>query len=181
MENTLFKPRIMKKSTVCSRTPNKSVMACQLQDRRMVIKTDGSDGVLCARHEKSVTVNRLIQGQIGSPPRAGRPFGEKRTGTNTQARAFWGRAAGRSGGLRGAKVTFSGRYPDIHCAPTKQPGTSLFPSAMAAQPGACPETSLPAAPLQTSGSFPMSQFFAAGGQRIGVSASASVLPVNIQD
>lgn len=87
--------------------------------------------------------------QIGSPPRAGRPFGEKRTGTNTQARAFWGRAAGRSGGLRGAKVTFSGRYPDIHCAPTKQPGTSLFPSAMAAQPGACPETSLPAAPLQT--------------------------------
>ena len=30
-----------------------------------------------------------------------------------------------------------------------------------------------------SGSFPMSQFFASGGQRIGVSASASVLPVNI--
>ena len=32
-----------------------------------------------------------------------------------------------------------------------------------------------------SGSFPMSQLFASGGQRIGVSASASVLPVNIQD
>ena len=32
-----------------------------------------------------------------------------------------------------------------------------------------------------SGSFPMSQFFASGGQSIGVSASASVLPVNIQD
>ena len=32
-----------------------------------------------------------------------------------------------------------------------------------------------------SGSFPMSQFFASGGQSIGgVSASASVLPVNIQ-
>ena len=29
-------------------------------------------------------------------------------------------------------------------------------------------------------SFPMSQFFASGGQSIGVSASASVLPVNIQ-
>ena len=29
--------------------------------------------------------------------------------------------------------------------------------------------------------FPMSQFFASGGQRIGVSASASVLPMNIQD
>ena len=33
----------------------------------------------------------------------------------------------------------------------------------------------------TSGSFQMSQFFASGGQSIGASASASVLPVNIQD
>ena len=32
-----------------------------------------------------------------------------------------------------------------------------------------------------SGSFPMSQFFASGGHSIGVSASASVLPMNIQD
>ena len=32
-----------------------------------------------------------------------------------------------------------------------------------------------------SGSFQMSQFFASGGQNIGVSASASVLPMNIQD
>ena len=32
-----------------------------------------------------------------------------------------------------------------------------------------------------SGSFQMSQFFASGGQSIGVSASASVLPVNTQD
>ena len=31
-----------------------------------------------------------------------------------------------------------------------------------------------------SGSFQMSQFFASGGQSIGVSASASVLPMNIQ-
>ena len=29
--------------------------------------------------------------------------------------------------------------------------------------------------------FLMSQFFASGGQSIGISASASVLPVNIQD
>ena len=38
--------------------------------------------------------------------------------------------------------------------------------------------------LQTfpaSGSFPMSQFFTSGGQSIGVSTSASVLPINIQD
>ena len=39
----------------------------------------------------------------------------------------------------------------------------------------CPQ-SFPA-----SGSFPMSQFFASGGQSIGVSASASVLPMNIQN
>ena len=32
-----------------------------------------------------------------------------------------------------------------------------------------------------SGSFEMSQFFALGGQSIGVSASTSVLPMNIQD
>ena len=32
-----------------------------------------------------------------------------------------------------------------------------------------------------SGSFPVSQFFASRGQSIGVSASASVLPMNIQD
>ena len=32
-----------------------------------------------------------------------------------------------------------------------------------------------------SGSFPRSQFFTSGGQSIGVSASVSVLPMNIQD
>ena len=32
-----------------------------------------------------------------------------------------------------------------------------------------------------SGSFPMSQFFTSGDQSIGVSASASVIPMNIQD
>ena len=32
-----------------------------------------------------------------------------------------------------------------------------------------------------SGSLPMSQFFTSGGQSTGVSASASVLPMNIQD
>ena len=32
-----------------------------------------------------------------------------------------------------------------------------------------------------SGSFPISQFFTSGGQSIGASASASVLPMNIQD
>ena len=32
-----------------------------------------------------------------------------------------------------------------------------------------------------SGSFPVSQFFTSGGQSIGVSASTSALPMNIQD
>ena len=35
--------------------------------------------------------------------------------------------------------------------------------------------------FQALGSFQMSQFFASGGQSIGISASASVLPMNIQD
>ena len=35
-------------------------------------------------------------------------------------------------------------------------------------------------PFPASGSFPVSQLFVSGGQRIGTSASASVLPMNIQ-
>ena len=35
--------------------------------------------------------------------------------------------------------------------------------------------------FSASGSFPMSQFFVSGGQSVGVSALASVLPKNIQD
>ena len=66
-------------------------------------------------------------------------------------------------------------------------------------PGACPDSCLSShwyrptisssavpfsSPLQSfpaSGSFPMSQFLTSGGQSIGASASASVLPMNIQD
>jgi len=40
---------------------------------------------------------------------------------------------------------------------------------------------LPHSPFLASGSFPISQFLASGGQSIGVSASASVFPMNIQD
>ena len=36
-------------------------------------------------------------------------------------------------------------------------------------------------PFPASGSFPMSQILTSGGQSIGVSASASVLPMTIQD
>ena len=45
----------------------------------------------------------------------------------------------------------------------------------------CHPLLLPPSIFSASGSFPMSQFFTSGGQRIGVSASASVLPMNIQD
>ena len=44
----------------------------------------------------------------------------------------------------------------------------------------CPLLLLPSI-FPASGSFPVSQFFTLGGQSIGVSASASVLPMNIQD
>ena len=53
------------------------------------------------------------------------------------------------------------------CHPTISSSVTLFSS--------CSQ-SFPA-----SGSFPMSHFFPSGGQNIGVSASASVLPMNIQD
>ena len=43
----------------------------------------------------------------------------------------------------------------------------------------CPFLCLQSFPV--SGSFPMSQFFTSDGQSIAVSASTSVLPVNIQD
>ena len=39
----------------------------------------------------------------------------------------------------------------------------------------CPQS------FKASGSFQMSQFFTSGGQSIGVSAPASILPMNIQD
>ena len=44
----------------------------------------------------------------------------------------------------------------------------------------CPLSSCPQS-FPASGSFPISQLFASGGPSIGVSASASVLPMNIQD
>ena len=53
------------------------------------------------------------------------------------------------------------------CHPTISPSVILFSS--------CLQSFL------ASGSFQISQFFASGDQSIGVSASASVLPMNIQD
>ena len=62
----------------------------------------------------------------------------------------------------------SNSCPSSHwCHPTIS--SSVFPFSSCLQ-------SFPA-----SGSFPVSQFFTSGGQSIGASASASVLPMNIQD
>ena len=69
-------------------------------------------------------------------------------------------------------------------SPTPRVYSNLCPSSWWCHPtissslipfSSCPQ-SLPA-----SGSFPVSQFFAWSGQNIGVSASASVLPMNTQD
>ena len=62
----------------------------------------------------------------------------------------------------------SNSYPSSRwCHPTISSSVVSFSS--------CPQS------FPTSGSFPMSQFLASGGQSIGVSASASIVPKNIQD
>ena len=64
--------------------------------------------------------------------------------------------------------TYSNLCPSSQwCHPTISSSVILFSSCLQSFPA--------------SGSFPMSQFFKSGGQSIGVSASASVLPKNIQD
>ena len=65
--------------------------------------------------------------------------------------------------------------PGVH--PNPCPSTRWCHPAISSSviPFFCPQ-SFPA-----SGSFPMSQLFASGGQSIGVSASSSVLPMYIQD
>ena len=80
------------------------------------------------------------------------------------------------GGLQHARLPCPSPTPRVYsnscpsswwCHPTIS--SSVVPFSI------CPQ-SLPA-----SGSFQINQFFTSGGQSIGVSASASVLPVNIQD
>ena len=72
-------------------------------------------------------------------------------------------------------------FPVLHCLPELAQTRAhwageILQSSSVTRFSSCPQ-SLPA-----SGSFPLSQFFASGGQSIGVwaSASASVLPMNIQ-
>ena len=76
------------------------------------------------------------------------------------------------------------QYARLPC-PLPAPGacSNARPSSQWWQPtvsfsGVCFSLCLQSFPA--SGSFPLSQFFASSGQSIGVSASASVLPMNIQ-
>ena len=68
------------------------------------------------------------------------------------------------------------QLPEFTQTHVHQVSDAIQPSHPLSSPSSpCPQ-SLPA-----SGSFPMTQLFAWGGQSIGVSASASVLPKNTQD
>ena len=67
------------------------------------------------------------------------------------------------------------QLPEFTQTHVHQVGDAIQPSHPVVPFSSCPQ-SLPA-----SGSFPMSQLLAWGGQSTGVSASASVLPVNTQD
>ena len=65
------------------------------------------------------------------------------------------------------------QFPELAQAHVHQVGDAIQPSHSLLAPS--PQS------YSASGSFPMSHFFASGGQSIGVSASASVLAMNIQD
>ena len=67
------------------------------------------------------------------------------------------------------------QLPELAQTHVHRVGDAVQPSHPVIPFSSCPQ-SFPA--LE---SFPMCQFFTSGGQNIGVSASASVLPVNIQD
>ena len=82
----------------------------------------------------------------------------------------------RSHGLQHARLPCPSPTPGVYsnscplsqwCHPTISSSVTPFSS--------CPQF------FPASGSFPVSQLFASGGQSIGVSALASVLPMNIQD
>ena len=78
-----------------------------------------------------------------------------------------------------------GRMNKISCSPpTPRTCSNLCPSSWWCHPTISSSVVPVSSCLQsfpTTGSFPVSQFFTSGGQNIGASASAVVLPMNIQD
>ena len=78
--------------------------------------------------------------------------------------------------LQHARPSCPSPTPGVH--PNSCPSSQWYHPAISSSVilfSSCPQ------PLPASGSFPMSQLFAWGGQSIRVSASASVLPMNTQD
>ena len=76
------------------------------------------------------------------------------------------------------------QHTRLPCSPTHRACSNSCPSSRWCHPTISPSVVPFSSRLQSlpaSGSFPMSHFFPSGGQSIGASASASVLPVNIQD
>ena len=72
--------------------------------------------------------------------------------------------------------------------PCPSPAPGVYSNSCPSSPRCHPTISSSVVPVSScpqsfpaSGSFPMSQLFASGGQSTGVSASASVLPANTQD
>ena len=82
----------------------------------------------------------------------------------------------RPHGLQHARPPSLSPAPGVHPTHVHWVSDTIQPSLSSVAPFSSCLQSFPA-----SGSFPMSQFFASGGQSIGPSASASVLPMNIQD
>ena len=81
----------------------------------------------------------------------------------------------RSHGLQHARPPCLSPTTGVAQTHVHRVSNAIQPSHPLSSFSSCPQ-SFPA-----SGSFLMSQFFASGGQSIGVSASTSVLPMNIQD
>ena len=67
------------------------------------------------------------------------------------------------------------QFPELAQTHVHRVGDAIQPSHLC-----CPLLLLPLT-FPASGSFPMSQFFTSGSQSIGITASASILPMNIQD
>ena len=80
-------------------------------------------------------------------------------------------------GLQQARLSVHHQLPAIAQMHVHQVSDAIQPSHPLSSPSP-PAFSL-AQPA--SGSFPMSHFFASGGQSVGVSASATFLPMNIRD
>ena len=84
-------------------------------------------------------------------------------------------------------LTLRSHRPQPVQPPCPSPTTGVYSNSWLLSRWCHPTISIPIVPFSrlqsfpASGSFPVSQFFASGGQSIGVLASASVLPMSIQE